>query len=64
MADHEGRGATGAFLIGAFEVSRWRSARKGAPYGYSIVEVIDKINRGAMKFSQKITVICGNGRLD
>jgi hypothetical protein len=63
-ADHGGRVATGAFLIGSFEVSRWRSARQGAPYGHSIVAVIDKINGGAMKFSLNVTVICGNGRFD
>ncbi len=31
-----------AFSIGAFEVGRWRSAREGAPYGYSIVAVLVK----------------------
>jgi hypothetical protein len=37
--------ASGALLIESFEVSRWRSARQGAPYGFSI-GVGDERNRG------------------
>ena len=37
--------ASGALLIETYEVSRWRSARQGAPYGFSII-VEDERNRG------------------
>jgi len=56
--------STGAFLIGTFEVSRWRSARQGALYGYSIAAVLDKINGARTKSSLIVTGIGGNGCLD
>jgi hypothetical protein len=51
-------------LIGTFEVSRWRSARQGALYGYSIAAVLDKINGARTKSSLIVTGIGGNGCLD